>query len=279
MFDMEHLNTEVKQSEAPLAKCFQSEMEALTKRAKAAQKTLLHIYSSLPLLEDSYENSFEKSVEDSLETEISEKLHPLSSTASITSDLGQSMTESSADSLCLSSSSTTPSSVASVSTTSEANEKEFHGTLYKWVEGKNFGFIKCSKLNKDVFVHVSNLVNPDMQVPSEVLFCLAQDKKSKKDKAVHVRLPGTTTEESMVEEIQGEQLHGTLYKWIEDKHFGWIYCPKLKKDIFVHDSALMVTVVNLPMDVTFNMGYDKKAERSKATNVRRPRGTWMSWAV
>ena len=99
MFDMEHLNTEVKQSEAPLAKCFQSEMEALTKRAKAAQKTLLHIYSSLPLLEDSYENSFEKSVEDSLETEISEKLHPLSSTASITSDLGQSMTESSADSL------------------------------------------------------------------------------------------------------------------------------------------------------------------------------------
>merc|ERR1712018_756989 len=48
MFEIEYFESEIKQSQAsPLAKCFQDEMNAVTQRAKTAQKYLLDMYCAL----------------------------------------------------------------------------------------------------------------------------------------------------------------------------------------------------------------------------------------
>lgn len=96
--------------------------------------------------------------------------------------------------------------------------KEFHGTLYKWVEDKSFGFIKCPVLNKDIFVHYSNLGMPDMPIPSEVTFILDQDKKSKRLKAVDVKTPRTLTIGMFMDSVNTGKRNGhkRSKNWIDE---------------------------------------------------------------
>ena len=176
MFEIEYFESEIKQSQAsPLAKCFQDEMNAVTQRAKTAQKYLLDMYCALSSSETSTTPSV--SLQSASSSVVSMSISTRSSTPTF-SDLGP------------------PSIGEQTDNDFETDSMEqLHGTLYRWAvdkvsgEKKNFGFIKCPKLKKEVFVHKSNLClyPEDMPIPSKVTFLLSED-KSKRIMAINVRL-------------------------------------------------------------------------------------------
>merc|ERR1719510_161755 len=191
-------------------------MEALTQRGLNARQFLLDMYLSMtsgPYSSTSSSISSTPSLESvSLPSIIQSLPVPnsigMSSTrsstpraASVTSDLGPSIgeqtdTEETTDSNeeATDVTDSNSSKVDDIENSMKGEKLEqFHGVLYRWAvdkftgEDKKFGFIRCSKLKREIFVHESNLANPDMPIPSRVVFCISED-MSKRKNAINVRL-------------------------------------------------------------------------------------------
>merc|ERR1719510_247477 len=195
-------------------------MAALAQRAQAAQQSLVDMYcflengtySHVPTLETSI-SSFTtnsngiSSTSITSESVIDTQTLPansigLSSTrsstpwaASVTSDLGPSIGEQTDnEETTTDSNSSMIDEIEMQGSMKLKKVEEFCGTLHRWAvdkvtgEDKNFGFIRCPKLKKEIFVHESSLSYPDMAVPSEVIFCISEDQCSKRKSAINVRL-------------------------------------------------------------------------------------------
>ena len=67
---------------------------------------------------------------------------------------------------------------------------DYEGTLETWKFDKNYGFIKSTELERDIFVHISELkFEPNHEkIKGKVLFQKGHNKRNKKEMAVNVRL-------------------------------------------------------------------------------------------
>jgi len=127
------------------------------------------------------------------------------------------------------------------------------GSIKSWREA--WGWIASPDLAENIFGHKEDLVNADphheLQVGTEVRFDVGTDSKSGKPRAKRIELLDVPE--------PSERLTGEITSWKEQ--WGWIRCDEAEGgDVFAHSDDLM-TVVQVGIKVTFEMGTDKTGRR------------------
>lgn len=60
------------------------------------------------------------------------------------------------------------------------NRQRFTGEIVRVVDDRGFGFIRCDRLNSDVFLHASALAGWPLQVGLRITFALGEDSRGRR---------------------------------------------------------------------------------------------------
>jgi len=141
-----------------------------------------------------------------------------------------------------------------VQVTSQAGGPRMAGKVEQWKDA--WGWITSPDGSfENIFGHREDFLNGEfahVSAGQDVTFEAGTDEKSGKPRAKRIELVGVSAG-------RGQKFYGEILSWKDQ--WGWITCPKVDGgDVFAHSDDLL-TVVQVGMRVSFELGEDQKGRR------------------